>query len=285
MISRGRFEAKDRHIVTVPLQRTATPPPAFSSPIPPASGFENNEEEIEDHHHHLQHLTDQHLPHPDPVEEWQRQASEDQQQVTVVRRPSSAGGGSNRSHRGGGGGLPPRKSSSSGSFTSASAVATTKRGHPHQRSSALEVTGGGSTGSSTAAASKKGYSCCSKREKSSALAALIGCVSLASLMTGLVADLWVNTDEWIPSVTKTNQAAGPATAAGGSGDSGLVDPSQPQVQPRHGEVGDQDHHNHHRQGSAQRIHFAVGLWTVCPSYQDGRTNLKGKSKKFVRKSL
>ena len=272
MISRGRFEAKDRHIVTVPLQRTATPPPAFSSPIPPASGFENNEDED---------LTDH---HPDTVEEWQRQASEDQQQVTVVRRPSSAGGGSNRSHRGGGG-LPPRKSSSSGSFTSASAVATTKRGHPHQRSSALEVTGGGSTGSSTAAASKKGYSCCSKREKSSALAALIGCVSLASLMTGLVADLWVNTDEWIPSVTKTNQAAGPATAAGGSGDSGLVDPSQPQVQPRHGEVGDQDHHNHHRQGSAQRIHFAVGLWTVCPSYQDGRTNLKGKSEKFVRKSL
>ena len=151
----------------------------------------------------------------------------------------------------------------------------------HQRS-ALEVTG--STSSSTAA-SKRGYSCCSKREKSSALAALIGCVSLASLMTGLVADLWVNTDEWIPSVTKRDQAD-PAVGLplppppGGSG----LDPSQPQVQPRHGDIGDQDHHQH-RQGSAQRIHFAVGLWTVCPSYQDGRTNLKGKSEKFVRKSL
>ena len=32
----------------------------------------------------------------------------------------------------------------------------------------------------------------------------------------------------------------------------------------------------HQKGSEQRVHFAVGLWTVCPSYQDGRNNLKGK---------
>ena len=113
----------------------------------------------------------------------------------------------------------------------------------HQRS--LEVSGPSS-------ASRKGYNCCSKREKSSALAALIGCVSLASIMTGLVADLWVNTDEWIPSVTSPNHD---------------LEPGQPQVQPRHEEVGAKQ---------TQRVHFAVGLWTVCPSYQDGRNNLKGK---------
>ena len=46
MSSRGRFEAADSHCVTVPLQRTATPPPAFTSPLPPASGFENNEDDL-----------------------------------------------------------------------------------------------------------------------------------------------------------------------------------------------------------------------------------------------
>ena len=126
-----------------------------------------------------------------------------------------------------------------------------KRQQQHNQRS-LEVNG------NSASTSKRGYSCCSKREKSSALAALIGCVSLASLMTGLVADLWVNTDEWIPSVSSPKE----------------FDPSQPQVQPRHGEVGGVTH----QKGSEQRVHFAVGLWTVCPSYQDGRNNLKGKQK-------
>ena len=118
----------------------------------------------------------------------------------------------------------------------------------------------------TSSSSKRGYSCCSKREKSSALAALIGCVSLASLMAGLIADLWVNTDEWIPSVNSPHDH--------------LQDPSQPQVQPRHEQEMGSAASPSQSSTSEQRVHFAVGLWTVCPSYQDGRTGLKGKHRLY-----
>ena len=107
-------------------------------------------------------------------------------------------------------------------------------------------------------ASKKGYDCCSKREKSSALAALIGCLSLATLMTSLVTDLWLDTDEAIPAI-----------------DSGQVQtsPDLPNVQPRHEEGS--GHGRVH--DSVRRVHFAVGLWTVCPSHaEDGYNQLKGK---------
>ena len=111
--------------------------------------------------------------------------------------------------------------------------------------------------------SKRGYECCSKREKSSALAALIGCISLASLMTGLVTDLWVNTDEWIPSASQEK-----------------LDNSQaelPNLQPRQQEAsgasGQQPHYNHQK---IKRVHFAVGLWTVCPSHPDHMDHLKGR---------
>lgn len=104
----------------------------------------------------------------------------------------------------------------------------------------------------SASASKKGYDCCSKREKSSAFAALIGCISLGILMTSLVTDLWLDTDELIiPSVEI------PQT----SSDSG------PNVQPRH---------EADTAAKAKRVHFAVGLWTVCPSHQDGYK--QGKTK-------
>ena len=104
-----------------------------------------------------------------------------------------------------------------------------------------------------------GYDCCSKREKSSALAALIGCLSLATLMTSLVTDLWLDTDEAIPAI-----------------DSGQVQtsPDLPNVQPRHEEGS--GHGRVH--DSVRRVHFAVGLWTVCPSHaEDGYNQLKGKN--------
>ena len=155
-------------------------------------------------------------------------ASEDGGQVGIIARRARGGSGQQQ-----------RRSSNH------------RRRHSHN----LEAANGGHRGQQGPQQLKKGYNCCSKREKSSALAALIGCVSLASLMTGLVADLWVNTDEWVPSVSRTN----------------AEQPEQPQVQPRHEEGS--------RGSSAeivQRIHFAVGLWTVCPSYQDGRDHLNGK---------
>ena len=247
MISGGRFEAVSADLATVPLQRAATPPPAFSSPLPPASGFENNEEDI--------------VP-SELVEEWHRKASEDVSRRTsevnlTSRRPSSSiGGVSNRSRVGPPPPVRPRKSSSSSFSTTASAVAAKR----HQQRS-LEVT-------RTSSSSKRGYSCCSKREKSSALAALIGCVSLASLMAGLIADLWVNTDEWIPSVNSPHDH--------------LQDPSQPQVQPRHEQEMGSAASPSQSSTSEQRVHFAVGLWTVCPSYQDGRTGLKGKQALFFK---
>eukprot|EP00093_Oithona_nana_P013227 13227.XXX_613201_594038_1 [CDS] Oithona nana genome sequencing. len=80
-------------------------------------------------------------------------------------------------------------------------------------------------------------------------------------MTGLVTDLWVNTDEWIPS-------------AGISG-SEKLDASQaelPNLQPRsQQEASGIDRYN---QQEIKRVHFAVGLWTVCPSHPDNHL-LKG----------
>ena len=114
------------------------------------------------------------------------------------------------------------------------------------------------TSTSTSLASKRGYDCCSKREKSSALAALIGCISLATLMTSLVTDLWLDTDEAIPAI-----------------DAGPTSPDLPNVQPRHqeGSLG-------HGHDTGRRVHFAVGLWTVCPSHEDGYNHLKGKKSIF-----
>ena len=139
--------------------------------------------------------------------------------------------------------VPPRKSSS-GSI--ASAVAAKRR-----LSKTVEVIGP----QPTAVTSGRGYDCCSKREKSSALAALIGCISLATLMTSLVTDLWLDTDEWIPAV-----------------DPGPASPEMPNVQPRHGEVPGSTQH----EDTVRRVHFAVGLWTVCPSRRDGYGNIAGK---------
>lgn len=111
--------------------------------------------------------------------------------------------------------------------------------------------------SNSAVAATRGYDCCSKREKSSALAALIGCISLATLMTSLVTDLWLDTDEWMPAV-----------------DPGRASPDLPNVQPRHG-AGE----GPHQQDTVRRVHFAVGLWTVCPSRQDGFGRITGRNLK------
>ena len=170
-----------------------------------------------------------------------------------VRRSSSSGGG--------------RHFAAGSSTTSIASTVATKR-----RLSKTDGLTSSVTSSSTA--SKRGYNCCSKREKSSALAALIGCISLASLMTGLVTDLWVNTDEWIPS------------AAGSSG-SEKLDASQaelPNLQPRsQQEASDRIDHRYNQQ-EIKRVHFAVGLWTVCPSHPDNHL-LKGKhqTKMFLLK--
>ena len=170
-----------------------------------------------------------------------------------VRRSSSSGGG--------------RHFAAGSSTTSIASTVATKR-----RLSKTDGLTSSVTSSSTA--SKRGYNCCSKREKSSALAALIGCISLASLMTGLVTDLWVNTDEWIPS------------AAGNSG-SEKLDASQaelPNLQPRsQQEASDRIDHRYNQQ-EIKRVHFAVGLWTVCPSHPDNHL-LKGKhqTKMFLLK--
>ena len=167
-----------------------------------------------------------------------------------VRRSSSSGGG--------------RHFAAGSSTTSIASTVATKR-----RLSKTDGLTSSVTSSSTA--SKRGYNCCSKREKSSALAALIGCISLASLMTGLVTDLWVNTDEWIPS------------AAGSSG-SEKLDASQaelPNLQPRsQQEASDRIDHRYNQQ-EIKRVHFAVGLWTVCPSHPDNHL-LKGKPSRKQR---
>ena len=163
-------------------------------------------------------------------------ASEVTRPPPPVRRSSSSGGG--------------RHFTSSTTTSIASTVATKRR---------LSKTDAGSL-SVTSTASKRGYNCCSKREKSSALAALIGCISLASLMTGLVTDLWVNTDEWIPSASSEK-----------------LDPSSaelPNLQPRSQQEAVSG--GHYNQQKIKRVHFAVGLWTVCPSHPDHL--LKGKAK-------
>ena len=160
-----------------------------------------------------------------------------------VRRSSSQGTG------GTGGG-----SSRGGHYTSTTSIASTVA--TKRRLSKTEH-----SQNSVKTASKRGYHCCSKREKSSALAALIGCISLASLMTGLVTDLWVNTDEWIPSASQEKLDNSPAEL--------------PNLQPRQQEAsgaGGQPHYNHQK---IRRVHFAVGLWTVCPSHPDHMDHLKG----------
>jgi hypothetical protein len=190
----------------VPLSRAPTPPPVFPPPLPPASGFESSED--------------------DPVEEV-GVASEVVRRASEVRRSSGSERHGRRTQQ--------RKSSYSSYSTNSNLTAS--RGQEQQQQSLSSAAGV----SNKKPASSKGYKCCSKREKSSALAAIIGFVSLASLMTGLVADMWVNTDEWIPSVTSSQEPLG--------------------QQPRHEAA----------QGAAQqrlnqRVHFSVGLWTVCPSY-------------------
>lgn len=191
-------------------------------PIPPASGFENEEPLVED----------------------VVVASVDD----IPRPPSGASG--RRLPRP----QPPRRSSS-GSL--ASTVAAKRR-----QSKIVEVIepplGSNSTG---AVPLKKGYDCCSKREKSSALAALIGCISLATLMTSLITDLWLDTDEWIPSVDTSTRLARP-------------DLMKPNVQPRHQEGTGEAAAGHQEEATIRRVHFAVGLWTVCPSHEDA--SLKGK---------
>ena len=80
-------------------------------------------------------------------------------------------------------------------------------------------------------------------------------------MTGLVTDLWVNTDEWIPSASQEKLDNSPAEL--------------PNLQPRQQEAsgaGGQPHYNHQK---IRRVHFAVGLWTVCPSHPDHMDHLKG----------
>lgn len=146
---------------------------------------------------------------------------------------------------------PPRRSSS-GSL--ASTVAAKRR-----QSKIVEVIDPPLTSNSVPL--KKGYDCCSKREKSSALAALIGCISLATLMTSLITDLWLDTDEWIPSVDNTNRLTRPDL--------------MPNVQPRHQE-GIAGNTDSQEETTVRRVHFAVGLWTVCPSHEDGYKSLKGK---------
>ena len=174
-----------------------------------------------------------------------------------VRR-STSGGGVHQASPGNGRRsvrpAPPRRSSS-GSL--ASTVAAKRR-----QSKTVEVIGPhvppGSLAASSTIASKRGYECCSKREKSSALAALIGCISLATLMTSLVTDLWLDTDEAIPAI-----------------DAGATSPDLPNVQPRH-EEGTPGHRD-----TVRRVHFAVGLWTVCPSHgEEGYNHLKGTDRFF-----
>ena len=72
-------------------------------------------------------------------------------------------------------------------------------------------------------------------------------------MTSLVTDLWLDTDEAIPAI-----------------DAGATSPDLPNVQPRH-EEGTPGHRD-----TVRRVHFAVGLWTVCPSHgEEGYNHLKG----------
>ena len=227
MNERGRhLEATVDYCIKVPLPRAATPPPV----IPPASGFENDDHEEE----HVE------LVEQVPASEHIRRAS---LEASLQNRP----GGSRRRSAGP---LPPTRRSSSGSLAASGSS---------RRSKTVDVIGPHATSTT---ASKRGYHCCSKREKSSALAALIGCISLATLMTSLVTDLWLDTDEWIPSSTESGLRSAsarpplpPATSQ----------PDLPNVQQA----------RHHGEGvppqvkqTVRRVHFTVGLWTLCPSHED-----------------
>ena len=61
-------------------------------------------------------------------------------------------------------------------------------------------------------------------------------------------------------------------------DPGPASPEMPNVQPRHGEVPGSTQH----EDAVRRVHFAVGLWTVCPSRRDGYGNIAGKLTNFLK---
>jgi hypothetical protein len=239
----GGGPSASRVIETVPISvnripRAATPTASHpghtsSPPLPPALGFENDE--------------DDDLSSSGAI----LQASNNRR----AGRPTA----------------PPRRSSS-GSL--ASTVAAKRRASKVveviEPSGQLAKTVTTSANEST---SKRGYDCCSKRENSSALAALVGVISLATLMTSLVTDLWLDTDEWIPSVIDQSTTSDHSPP--------ISQPNLPNVQPRHEESASA------ASGVVKRVHFAVGLWTVCPSHEDagGQPRAKGKRNKICITSL
>jgi len=129
-----------------------------------------------------------------------------------------------------------------------------------KKNEASRLTGGG--GSSAAAAvvsvapggSLPPCSCCfsarCRRENGSLIAAAIGLLSLACLLSAVATDTWIHTEESLTSRPVTSSSSSSSSSALSSSSDSQVDSSSSSF-----------HHHHPR--SNIRVHFTVGLWKVC----------------------